>query len=230
MKKTVIAAVLLSVLCGVVIAADADNVMKKVFNNIDKITSGDVNVTVVSKEDKAGKSTEKSEKKRVRFKSPDKLKITYEKTAALKLQSAGVPESAEPENEIVSNKNPYLSPACIFNAKKFFSGYEFRTLEKDERIKRGREEIIAVRKGQAAEYPQIRLVIKNDIIESVRFYSAAGKRYYEVVAVEHKKNKGINVPVLLKETVTAEGNTTETVLDYRDIQVNVSIPDAEFVK
>lgn len=111
----------------------------------------------------------------------------------------------------------------------FFENFDLSIRQKDDRIKRGREEIIAIRKGQDAQYPQIRIFIKAGLVEEIKFYSAGGKKYYEVKINTYEKTKGIDIPVDITEKITAQNNEIVSSIKYSNIDVNLVISDSEFV-
>lgn len=112
--------------------------------------------------------------------------------------------------------------------KTFFENFDLTIKQKDERIKRGMEEIIAIRKGQDAQYPQIRIFMKNGNVEEMKFYSISGKKYYEVKVNSYEKNKGIDVPVDITEKIHAQKNKIVSSIKYSNVQVNANIADSEF--
>lgn len=99
-----------------------------------------------------------------------------------------------------------LCPDAIFSLDKMLKNYELTLVQKDERIKTGREEIVARMKGQAAMYPQIRIILKDKAVFMVRFYDATGKRYYEAKITATGRN---DAPAeVMEEFTTASGGKT----------------------
>ena len=98
-----------------------------------------------------------------------------------------------------------MQPACIFSPELFFKDYGFNILQKDSRIKMGREEIIAVKTGQEAKYPQARILINAGFIERVSMYGPTGQKYYEVTAQRQGNTVRVTERVIsLNNTVVRE--------------------------
>ncbi|HRQ43504.1 MAG TPA: hypothetical protein PLB12_04065 [Candidatus Goldiibacteriota bacterium] len=100
-------------------------------------------------------------------------------------------------------------PACYFDAENYFKNYVLSVKIKDERIKMGAEEITAIPKGQKIAYPQIRIIVKDKKIESMRFYDAKGNKSYEFKIDGYTKSKGAEYPARITEKYhTKTGITT----------------------
>lgn len=127
-----------------------------------------------------------------------------EKQQAVKKQKMQKSDKAEAGKE--------RQPACIFSPELFFKDYGFSILQKDSRIKMGREEIIAVKTGQEAKYPQARILINAGFIERVSMYGPTGQKYYEVTA-ERQGNT-----VRITERVISLNNTVVREYLYRNVK------------
>jgi hypothetical protein len=101
-------------------------------------------------------------------------------------------------------------------------------LNKDERIKRGGEEIIAIKKGQKLQYPQIRIFIIEDQVITMKFYDIYGKRYYEVDVKNYAKINGISYPTQIVEKLTSKQNEITNNINYSEVNINTAISDSEF--
>ena len=110
------------------------------------------------------------------------------------------------------NTGNELQPACIFSPELFFKDYGFSILKKDSRIKMGREEIIAIKTGQEAKYPQARILINSGFIERVSMYGPTGQKYYEVTAKRQENT------VLVTERVISLNNTVVREYLYRNVK------------
>ncbi|HDQ26152.1 MAG TPA: hypothetical protein ENN43_05335 [bacterium] len=142
--------------------------------------------------------------------------------------AAGLPQ-AERAGEIITEKAS-LYPECLFNITDFLGDFELSTVEKDERIKRGMEEITAVKKGQALRYPQIRLLVKGGRIQEMKFYSISGKNYYSVKVNQYRRVKNVDVPVDITEEIKTRKNSVTNHIRYTNMEVNGPVSDSEFVR
>jgi hypothetical protein len=127
-----------------------------------------------------------------------------------------------------SNKNISLSPSCLFDIKKFLENYDIDTKIRDERIKMGIEEIIAIKKGQKITYPQIRIFVKDGHVQAMKFYSITGKNYYSMKVNNYSKIGNIDMPDDIVEEIKTNKNTISTHIKYTNVQLNQDIDDSEF--
>ena len=238
MKKIIMVCVASGMLNAVLFGASAKEMMDKASVNIGKISSIDAQVDLNSKDSDNVKKTDKENitSKRILLKKPGKMKIMHLTQAMVpadngKNEAKSTVQKAAPSDIISDDTKPVsLSPACIFDMNKFFENFDLSIKQKDERIKRGREEIVAIRKGQTAQYPQIRIIIMDGLVEEMKFYSISGKRYYEVKVNTYEKSKGIDIPVDITEKITSQNNIIVNNIKYSNIEVNTAIPDSEFIK
>ena len=226
----------MGLLNAVIFGASAKEMMDKASANMDKISSVDTQVDLNTKDTDNGKKADKvsATSKRILLKKPGKMKIIYTTPAAPatngKNKVNSTVQTAAPADVISDDsKAVSLSPACIFDMANFFENFDLSIRQKDERIKRGREEIIAIRKGQDVQYPQIRIFIKGGLVEEMKFYSAGGKKYYEVKIDTYEKTKGIDVPVDITEKIITQNNKIESTIKYSNVEINVEISDSEFM-
>jgi len=205
------------IILGAVVVSAADKagqIMEKVFKNMDILESAEiqVNTTIVEKNNK--RSAQK-----VKYIKPDKIKsISVDSNTGEPLRVENMPEYQDEEIKRVS-----LYPACLFDPGYFYRNYDCSVKEKDERIKRGMEEIIAIRKGQEREYPQIRIFVKTGRIEMIRFYDIYGKRYYELKVKKYEKIKNMEFPVEMVEKMTVNNSKITRVIEYSDIRINIKV-------
>lgn len=188
MKKTITAGfsiMLIFAFAVMLFAADAKEILKPVYQNFSSIDNWDATMTV--------ETVEKGKSKQVISK-----KIKYKKHGAKK-------ENGETDN---------LYPNCIFHIEKFLENYSLTVLKKDERIKLGTEEIIAVPKNQKTAYPQIRIKVKSGQVIEMKFYSATGKKYYEVKLVGKIETSDNAKKIDIKETYFFKENTLENLIHY----------------
>jgi hypothetical protein len=111
-------------------------------------------------------------------------------------------------------EQPVFYPDCLFKLREFLTNYDLTVTQKDERIKLGKEEIIAIRKGQTSAYPQIRITIKNDEVKDIRFYSINGKKYYVVKVKMYENINGVKTPSEISEVIIAKNNNIEKNISY----------------
>lgn len=236
MRKLLMAVLTICVLGNFAFAdKKADNLMKAVFDNADAITSADVTVESVVTEKRANKTTEKTDLKKILMKKPNKMKITYldavgaTGSAAINVLNASTLAVSGQNTQIV-DKNASLYPECLFNITGFLKDFNLTILDKDERIKRGMEEVIAIKKGQTLQYPQIRIWVKTGRVQEMKFYSISGKKYYSIKINQYDKKKNIDVPVDITEDVIAQKNSISNRIKYTNVDINKTIPDAEFIQ
>ena len=226
MKRLVFILVLVFVISIAYAKDKPEKILEKVFDNMASIISVDAisemtkeNNIYSKKKNEVTKST-----KRILIKKPNKQKVVYLDNVT-KAPIVGV-EPLIDTGEITENKSLY--PVCLFDIERFLTNYELSVTDKDERIKRGREEVVAIKKGQEMSYPQIRIIVKNDQVELIKFYSITGKKYYEVIVNKYGKTKGIDFPEEITEKLYSKKNEIVNTIKYTQIELNETIPDSEF--
>jgi|GEM_PF-3080308 hypothetical protein len=111
-----------------------------------------------------------------------------------------------------------LYPDCVFNIKNYFSNYDMTVKQKDERIKAGYEELVAVPKSQTNQYPQVRLFVKEKMIDSMNFYDASGKKYYTIKIKKYEKVNGADFPSVIVEKMISVKTTIKNVISYSNFK------------
>lgn len=201
----------------------AENIMQKVYDNMNSIDT--INTYIDT--DVLGKD-KKSMNRKILIKKPNKMKIipVNSKTKTLLTDNTYI-KSGKTE-PFTNNNKVFLYPACLFAPEYFYKNYTLTVKEKDERIKRGMEEIIAIRTGQEREYPQIRLLVKKDQIKRIRFYDMWGKRHYELKIHKYDEFGEVKFPVKMTEKVRTRNDKTIRKINYYNTELNKPIPDSEF--
>jgi len=119
----------------------------------------------------------------------------------------------------ITNEKKYLYPKCLYGIDDYLADFNLSLVPKDERIKQGKEEIIAIKNGQDTEYPQIRVVVKGDAVESMKFFAMNGVKYYEIIVDKTAKISTISIPVELTEKFYTEAGTMTNTLKYEGINL-----------
>ncbi len=220
MKRLLLIVLVLSISVSL-FAKDAEKIIEKVYENNACINTLDTLFDINRKNyiKKDNKLIEKRTVKRILIKKPDKKKIINLNKNTLAPLSEAIPEKRADKN---------LYPEVLFDMENFLNDYDVSLTEKDERIKRGREEIVAVKKGQKLKYPQIRIIIINNRVEEIKFYSVLGKKYYHIIVDKYIKVKNLYFPAQITEKLIAEKNEITNTIKYTDIKLNKPIPDSEF--
>ncbi len=220
MKRFLLIVLVLSIFVSL-FAKDAEKIIEKVYKNNANISTLDTLFDMSRKNHikKDDKFIEKRTVKRILIKKPDKKKIINLNKNTLAPLSEAIPEKKAGKN---------LYPEVLFDMENFLKDYNIFLTKKDERIKRGREEIIAIKKGQKLRYPQIRIAVKNKRAEEIKFYSVLGKKYYHITVDKYIKIKNTYFPAKITEKLIAEKNEITNTINYTDVKLNKSIPDSEF--
>ena len=187
MKKIITVLVLILIFSHGLYADAAGDIMKAVYDNFGKISSIDSKYTIQTQQFRNG--TKEKE-------------ITKEYNI-----SHGVTLTA---GAMVSV--PY--PDCLFNIEAYFKNYIITIKQKDERIKAGYEEVIAVPQGQTTQYPQVRLFIKGTKVKDIKFYNTLGKKYYTVKVKKYEKINGADFSTIIVEKMISEKTTLENTISY----------------
>jgi hypothetical protein len=189
MKKIVLLTALLFV-CGCFLYADtAVTITVQAYDNFDKISTMEAKYTIQTKQ----------------------------------LRNGNIEKNVTNEFNISKNTTPGqvktgLYPECLFNMKKYFENYNMTVKQKDERIKAGFEEVIAIPQGQTNQYPQVRLFIKGTKVKDIKFYNAQGKKYYTVKIKKYEKINGADFPTLIIEKMISEKTTIENTISYSNFK------------
>jgi len=234
MRKLTATVLFIACLGSLVYAGKAEDLMAQIYLNNAKITTANVTVAENVLDATGNTGTGKTMNKQILLKNPDKIKVIYldQQVAAANNTSAKKTTSNSPMTNrvIIDKKAAHLNPECVFDAENFFKNFVMTVKEKDARIKLGRDEVIATRKGQTLPYPQIRLMLKDGKIQTVKFYSIKGQKYYEVKINSYSRISGIDIPDDIVEKTGIKNNVITNKIKYKQIQLNTTISDGVFVK
>jgi len=204
MKRYLISLLIGAVMPGIAAAGgDAGQIMERVYANLAQIRSSNAALTAEITGIDRGNKGKKGEKQH---------RVVY-------INNYNGPRVVGTGGKArITEAKEKMYPECVFNMEAFLENYSLAVKEKDSRIKRGIEEIVAVRKGQPAPYPQIRVFVKDGKVESVRFFGINGRKYYEVRVEKYKRIGGVEFPVEMAEAAISANNTIKKriVYDERD--------------
>lgn len=236
MKKTIFFIMMLFWTSILFAGKAAEKQLEKIFKNYSNITTVEADADITTEETAAnirGKKI-KSNVKKVLIKKADRQNRTDNKRNKKKVilldEKTRQPLSVQ-QSESMDRKPepaPALYPYHLFDPKNYFKNFKLSITVKDERIKIRGEEIIAIRKGQEREYPQIRIDVQNNRIKKMRFYSISGKRYYTMTVNKYIKIKGFDVPVEITEHFNTKKNEIKNDINYTIIRLNEPISDSDF--
>ncbi len=210
MKKAILTFVIILLSSNIVFAETADKIMTKAYEGFDKIKSFSAKFSYSTKE--TGKNKNIKENKSVKS-------ITFNKDETKNAESKNKTTVTTGQNTADDKTITKLYPECLFNIKEFLSNYELSIREKDERIKMGSEEIIAIPKGQKTAYPQIRVLVAAGKVMQMKFYDMAGKKYYDVKVNTYEKQNGIDMPVDIDESIISANNRIDSKIEYAEATV-----------
>jgi hypothetical protein len=227
MKRIFIVMSVIVILSTLSFADAASDLLQKVYANNKQLNTLDVVEDSTTTETAAAtnKISVNNESRHILFnKKSEKLKLTYN-NAKQKTASNGKVTATNPGTFILSGRNASMHPECLYNIEGYLSNFDVKIMKKDERIKRGGEEIVATRKGQKTEFPQIRIFIKNDQVHEMKFYSMTGKKYYELKTHSYSTINGVDVPDSITESIFAKKNRVDSEFRYSNTKVNTTITD-----
>lgn len=206
-------------------AENTENILANVYLNFNKINTLDILLEIkqININKKSNGKVEKKNEARILYKKPGKRKIIY-----INSLNKNIEQTIKNENS--DKEKIELHPYCLFNIEDFLKNFEIKIKHKDVRIKRGMEEIIAIRKGQATNYPQVRIFVQGNRILEMKFYTATGKKYYELKVIDYKKIEDIEFPIKINEKFIADNNYIINTINYKKIKINKEISDKEFSK
>ncbi|PKL91025.1 MAG: hypothetical protein CVV21_09490 [Candidatus Goldiibacteriota bacterium HGW-Goldbacteria-1] len=194
----------------------AENVMAKAFESMTQIQNVEaIAVTEIKNEKNGSVKVEALEAKKVTVIKPYQ-KIIKKLDYTTKTELPGQ-DTAGADLIPAAQEQKYLYPKCLFGMQEYFENFDFALFDKDERIKQGKEEVIAIKKGQETEYPQIRITVNGNDVEMMKFFAMDGKKYYELIVDKTEKIKAINVPVEMTEKFYTNNGTMINVLKYENI-------------
>jgi len=192
MKRTLLILVCFVVFVGFLYADTSVTITAQVYDNFDKILTIKAKYTIETKQIRNGKSEK------------DVIKNFEVVDSSLSTPN--------------SQMKVGLYPDCLFRIKSFFSNYDMNIKQKDERIKVGAEEVIAIQKGQQKQYPQIRLFISGTKVREIKFYGPTGKKYYTAKAKKYEQKNGADFPTEIIEKFISKKTTIENTVLYSNIK------------
>jgi outer membrane lipoprotein-sorting protein len=231
MKKILLITTAAVCFASMLFADTAENLLKKVYDNNRRITSLDINEDSSTTETvfAGNRKYFRNDSKHILFKNPGKMKIARNgPNAGNSVSNSMAAGKTSTAATAIINKDASMHPDCLFNAEVYFKNFNVKIMNRDERIKRGGEEIVATRKEQKTEFPQIRIFIRDNKVREIKFYSATGRKYYEIKVADYATINGLDVPSRIKENVFTSRNKIETDFNYGNIALNTDIPDSSF--